>query len=492
MSLQTAFYAARSALIVNSAQTSTVSRNIAGIGEPGYARRLVLVESTSGGEIRTEGIDRASNVALRDAMLSATSSSSADDAIASGLSSLQQTLGGTQSTQSPSALINSLKSALIQAAAAPQDLATLNASVDAARSVVSNLNAATTQVQETRRRADADMMSSVNSINSLLEQFGEVNAQIVNSKNANVDSSDAADRRDAILTGLAKEIGIKTVLGGNGGVSIYTDNGVTLFQGGARKVEMQASPALAADIGGHAVLVDGIAVTGSSARPPVSGGAIAGYAAIRDSKGPTYQAQLDEIARGLVSAFSQTDQVGSSAPVRTGLFAWAGSPSMPVGSVAGLAGTIAIDPSVDPGLGGSATLLRDGGIGAAPTSAYNYNSTGAAAYADRLRGMTDAIDATQTFDVRAGLATKSGVADLATSSVGWMEAQRKNASEAGAQSSALVSQMTSALSNATGVNIDDQMSQMLDLEHSYQASAKLIAAVDSMYSALFSSMPMTP
>ena len=41
-----------------------------------------------------------------------------------------------------------------------------------------------------------------------------------------------------------------------------------------------------------------------------------------------------------------------------------------------------------------------------------------------------------------------------------------------------------ALSNATGVNVDMEMSLLLDLEHSYEASARLIKAVDDMLSSL--------
>ena len=46
------------------------------------------------------------------------------------------------------------------------------------------------------------------------------------------------------------------------------------------------------------------------------------------------------------------------------------------------------------------------------------------------------------------------------------------------------SRTAEALSNDTGVNVDQEMSLLLDLEHSYQASARLIKAVDDMLAAL--------
>ena len=44
--------------------------------------------------------------------------------------------------------------------------------------------------------------------------------------------------------------------------------------------------------------------------------------------------------------------------------------------------------------------------------------------------------------------------------------------------------MQTALSNAVGVNLDDEYAQQLQLEQSYQASSKLITVVNSMFQTL--------
>jgi flagellar hook-associated protein 1 FlgK len=75
--------------------------------------------------------------------------------------------------------------------------------------------------------------------------------------------------------------------------------------------------------------------------------------------------------------------------------------------------------------------------------------------------------------------------------VSWLEGQRSSVSTASTYQSTLLSQATTALSSATGVNIDSQMSQMLNLENSYQASAKLITTIDSMFTSLMSAMGIT-
>jgi flagellar hook-associated protein 1 FlgK len=69
--------------------------------------------------------------------------------------------------------------------------------------------------------------------------------------------------------------------------------------------------------------------------------------------------------------------------------------------------------------------------------------------------------------------------------VSWLEAARQAADNSATYQATLVSSASTALSNATGVNLDDEMSRMLDLEHSYQASSKMIATIDSLYQTLF-------
>jgi flagellar hook-associated protein 1 FlgK len=42
-----------------------------------------------------------------------------------------------------------------------------------------------------------------------------------------------------------------------------------------------------------------------------------------------------------------------------------------------------------------------------------------------------------------------------------------------------------ALSNAVGVNLDNEYAQQLQLEQSYQASSKLLNVVNTLYKTLF-------
>ena len=65
---------------------------------------------------------------------------------------------------------------------------------------------------------------------------------------------------------------------------------------------------------------------------------------------------------------------------------------------------------------------------------------------------------------------------------------RKEASTAAETKEALAARTAEALSNETGVNVDTEMSLLLDLEHSYEASSRLIKAVDDMLAALLAAV----
>lgn len=112
------------------------------------------------------------------------------------------------------------------------------------------------------------------------------------------------------------------------------------------------------------------------------------------------------------------------------------------------------------------------------------NSTGAAGYNTLINSELTALTTTQGFPSGTGLATSNSVTGQAANSASWLDGQYQSATNNATYQTTLSSQASQALSNATGVNIDQQMSQMLDLENSYQASAKLISTINTMFTSL--------
>jgi flagellar hook-associated protein 1 len=502
MSLSSAFNIINSSFDANASQTAVISRNISNASTPGYTLKTANLATTSYGGVEVSSITRATNEALQDTMLSATSTSAEQAALANGLTQLSATVSdnasatATSSTttatgQSPSAMLAGLETALQTYEASPNDPTVAQSVVSAASQLTSSLNSATATVQQVRSQADAGMASAVSTINSLLGQFQTVNNTIVNGLQSGVDVTDAEDTRDKILSQLAQQVGVSTVTAANGSESIYTDSGVTLFQNTARAVTFAPTPTLTAGAKGNAVMVDGVPITGPSSPMAIQSGALAGLATLRDTTAPQYQAQLDQIANGLVNAFAETDQTNPGTPnPLPGLFTFQSySGTMPTSGAtpAGLAGQIQINASVDPSQGGNANLLRDGGISGGGAN-YTYNTTGAASYTSRIQQMISQISATQSFDPAAGAGGSDSLADYANASVSWVQGQYQQATNQASYSSALATTASQALSNATGVNLDDETSQMLSLENSYQTTAKLLTTANNMFASLLNAV----
>lgn len=491
MSLSAGLNIARSALAVVSGQTAVISRNISAVNDPNYARRTAnVVALASGSGVEISSITRATDKVLFATKIDAASRAMMQEAIAAGLDALENTINDPNLGRSPSALIGKFNDALQFYANAPQDVTAASSAVAAAVNLANALNDATSTVQGVRAQADADMASSVDRINSLLSRLEDVNGVIVSQSETAGDLNDYLDQREQILSELSEEIGIKTVTRGRNDVVVYTDGGVTLFESKARAVTFQPTGAFTAGVEGNAVHVDGVPVTGDAAGMKTHSGRLAGYAAVRDTLAPAYQSQIDELARGLIVAFRESDQSAMPAlPDVPGLFTWSGAPAMPGSAVVpGIAGSIKVNPNVNPAAGGNVNLLRDGGISNPGDPAYTYNTSGAAGFSDRLRELLDMMTTPQDFDPLAGLGTNVSLSKYAGASAGWLEEARRSATSDADFSATLLNRASTALSNVTGVNLDEEMTIMLELERSYQASAKIVSTIDAMFDTLLAAV----
>ena len=483
MTLSLALNTARSSLQANQSQIAVVSRNTAGASDPAYSRKIASLV-TQGGSARVF-VSRASDLALYVKMLDTTSDSATQKALLDGVQKLEQTVGDTELNQSPAARIGGLENALEQYAKAPDDIVMARKFLTKAEDLVTTLNQATAQVQAVRLEADQSIAGSVQRINDILTKFGKVNQDIVRGSAIGADVTDSMDVRDQLIAQLSEEIGITVVPREGNDVAIYTDSGVPLFERLARTVTFSPTTAYQPGSSGNAVFIDGVQVTGAGSPMPLNAGTIVGLAKVRDEVAITYQRQLDEVARGVIEAFAEADQVGSG-PRLTGVFDYSDGPALPDSPApTGLAALIRINKEVDPARGGSLDLIRDGGINGDPDYVYNTVTTRPdAGFSDRLYSLKDAIGADRPFDPTLGFGAEVSLTKFAAGSAGWLQGLRQQASSDVDYRDTLLEHASTALSNATDVNVDDETALMLQLEKSYAASAKMIATINQMMQTL--------
>ena len=487
MSLATAINTAQSMLSNTAKQTSIVSKNVANSGNTDYSRRSAVLTTAYGGSAEVVTIFRAQDAALLGQVLSGNSASSAQDALTKGLEQLSQAMGGNDYENAPSTLIANLRDALQTYATQPSNVTSAQSAVAAANDVANGLNSASAATQKVRSDADAQIASDVADLNDLLSKFQTVNAAIVRGTQAGADVSEELDQRDKLLKGISNYVGIDTVQRANNDTVIYTADGTTLFETVPRTVSFTPTLNYADGVAGNSVTIDGVPLKAGTGADTTAKGSLQALLQLRDNIAPQYQDQLDEIARGLVQTFKETDQSGSSLPDMPGLFTWSGG-NVPASNAVqtGIAATIHVNAAVDPNQGGDPTLLRDGGINVAGPGGQGYvsNTAGDAGYSTLLDGYRSGLDQPMTFDPAAGIDSNASVLSYSANSIGWLEQHRSDSSSAATSKDALASRSQEALSNTTGVSIDEEMSRLLDLEQSYKASAKMVSTVDQMLSAL--------
>ncbi|TPO08923.1 flagellar hook-associated protein FlgK [Mesorhizobium sp. B1-1-5] len=482
MSLSSALSIAQSALLATSKQTSVVSRNVADASNPDYTRRIAVVTSTAPGARAVE-IQRAANELLFRQNLSALSAWSGQSALYNGMDQLELSVNGVDNASSPSTAIAKLQQQLQLYATTPSNQTLGTSVVDAAKQVVNSLNSGTKAIQDFRTQADSQIATAVDDLNSLLGQFQDANKAVISGTRSGTDVSDALDQRDALLKKISEYVPVSTFTRGDNDMVITTKDGTTLFETVPRSVTFAPSAGYSAGTPGNTIYIDNVPVSAGTGDNATADGKLAGLLKLRDGVASTMQSQLDEIARGLVTAFAET---APPQPDAAGLFTWSGAPAIPAAGtlVDGLAGSIGVNAAFDPSAGGNPALLRDGGANGV---AYVVN-TGGASYSDLLISYGNKLDQPMAFDASAGIAVSSGVSDYAANAIGWFEGVRQQASTNADSKQALAARTAEALSNDTGVNVDQEMSLLLDLEHTYQASAHMMKTVSDMLDALMNAV----
>ncbi|WP_137132513.1 flagellar hook-associated protein FlgK [Rhizobium sp. FY34] len=477
MSLTTSLSTAQSMFNTTGAQTATTSKNIANAENANYVRRSnALVTAGNGALIAST--DRAQNDALFRQTITATSVASGQATVVAGVTEIRSQLGGNEYDNSPSAHLSDLADDLNAYAASPSESTLASSTVASAQETANYLNTTSNEVQAIRSRADADIKDDVDELNNLLAQFEAANNDVVRSNVAGEDASDALDTRDTLVKQISQIIGVSTSERTNGDMALYTSDGTTLFETVPRQVSFTPTTTYTASVTGNAVYIDGVQLSPGVGADTSASGSLQGHLQIRDQIAPDYQAQLDEIARGLIVTFAETGPDGTLTPL-AGLFTNGVDDSVPTAAtvVPGLAASISVNQlAID-----NPVILRDGGMNG---GAYVMNTTGGSGYSAYLDSLAQGMVVTQSFDPATGVSGSLSLMTYASASTSWLEETRSKADAANETKSAMSSRSLEAYSSETGVSIDEEMSLLLDIEQSYKAAAKLVSTIDEMMAAL--------
>jgi flagellar hook-associated protein 1 FlgK len=479
VSLSSAINAARSGLQVSSLRAETVATNVANATTPGYVRRsITLSEVVLGGNsagVRSDGVGRVNDTAIKAQRRELTSDVAQASVLASTWKSISARIGDTSDGDGLFKTFSNFETALSRAIATPESTSAAAGLLQAAQNITDELNSLSDMVTTQRAEADREIGNGVDVVNSALKQIEEINGRLSGINRASGEAAALMDERQRVLDTIAEYLPIQTVERDHGTIEVLTTEGVFLLAGRAREIQFTPSAAFGpnetlagGDLSG--LTVDGVNLTpGAASFGAVSGGLFGALFTLRDQDLPALSEQLDTIASQLVSRLSDDAIDPTKTPGDPGLFIDTDT----LGG-AGLAGRISINAAVDPGQGGALWRLRDG-IGA--------TTTGAPGNQTILKGMFDAFTAVQALgatgfqgsfsatEMAAQIASYSGQARIYNESV---------LSSTETQYNILVE----AEQSATGVDIDNQLQDLMLIEQAYAANARVIEIAGQMINTL--------
>jgi len=447
---------ALTALRYSRVSLDTASQNIANVGVEGYTRRRV--EAASAGTPTTpamwsRGQDAGSGVTItgitrmNDAFLDARARS--EHGKQSYLDVRQVVMERLESgIGEPGA--DGLAAIMAEFRDAWSDLAN-NPDNSAARSqVLARGEALATAVGLQVRNFDVEagdqrvrLNAMVGEVNTLASDLAATNKAVAA---ANLDSSDAGnllDQRDQLALRLAELTGGKATVNGGGGFD-FSVNGVALVTGAqAGRLEVATGVTPTGDADGNPVTFRVVhPLNGTTAVPAGVSGETGAVTDLLNTTIPAYVAGLDAVAKTLADGVNALHQAG---------YDTAGTPGGPFFSYDAAKPAASLAVAVTSTALVAASALPGGAVHGGTADAISELKTAESAYQQLVNGF--------------GATIASG-RRIATSQ------------------QLLTEQVDGSREQLSGVNLDEEMLQMVQFQHAYEAAARVLTTVDSMLDTL--------
>ncbi|MGA3128286.1 MAG: flagellar hook-associated protein FlgK [Candidatus Korobacteraceae bacterium] len=434
-------------LLASTESMDVTTTNIANQNTPGYARRtVVLEESAPSGADGSTGVDVKAIQSMRDTVLdlsinAATAQQNLSSTVSSSLSALQTVFSDTASG-SIGSTIDSFFSSLQQLSTSPSDGSLRSDVLTAADNVASSFQSTASVVTQAQQQADQSVVQETSNANSLLQQIAATNGAITTAQNLGQSTNSDQDQLSNLLSQLSAIMGYNTV-NSSDGLTLTTSNGTPLVVG---------STAYALTNSLNSSGFNDVDAGGTDITSAIQGGTLGGDLQTRDQTLATLSTQLDQFAFQFAQAVNTVQTAGSDANGNAGAAIF-DPPNTTSGSATGAASSIAV------------ALTSGSQIAAAA-------SGGASGDNSNLTNML----ALQNQSIINGNTPDDAFSNLTFSIGNTISQANSNATATGN----IITQLQNQQSSVEGVSLDEESSNLLLYERSYQAAAKVISTIDTL------------
>ena len=507
--------------------TEVTGQNIANVNTPGYSRQRVSLETTTptaangfplGTGVKIAAVERYYDGLLQQQLVNAQTSQGYDTTKSTVLQQVEPAFNEIAN--------DGLGSAISKFFAAWQDLSINPAGQPERQAVVTNANILTdnfhsinTTLSNTISLQNASLAPIIDSINAALKNIAQLNGQIRMTEQVSGNANETRDQRDQLIRDISQKIGITFTENTDGTTDIkFADGGGALVTGSTAGAFSLDKTNL------NSFTVQLTPAGGTLATVAPKTGQLGAMLALRDTIIPGYLTQIDALASSITDSvnsvhfagFSPTGATGqlffNSTSTKTGDLT-SGSNVVKNADITGLragmqvqganipAGTVigAIDSVAK-----SFTLVTSGGAaanatGTAAGAALVFPDASAAAFFSVSSSLTTStIAASGSAALPGDNSVALTIARLANSStvpsgapaatfnsyyssfVSTVGLDVKSAKTTVTQDEAFTKQLTSLRESNSGVSLDEELTNMVKYQRSYQASAKLITTATEM------------
>ncbi len=480
---------ALSGLQAQQSALNVVGHNIANVNTPGYTRQRANISSgqalIQGDVYYGSGANVTSVQGIRDRFLNLqitreTAKQSGADTRYTTVSAVSSSLGDTGAT-GISAKLQAFFQSFQDLAARPEDTSLRTNVVGKAQNLVSSLQTQYQMLDDQRSNADQTVGSLVGQVNTLANQIAQLNQRITSATTAGADN-DAIDQRQALTDKLAGLVGINVVEGSKGEFQITLDSGAAVLVSGSSSYDLTAKRAgtltdnylqVASNMGG--TLVD---VTAG-----IKEGQLGANLDLRDNLLVGFQAQLDQIAAGVASSVNLTQKAMLAVNGLVGQDFFQNASVLNSASD-GLPTSITANPTLKSGSGwtdhykGMVKLLTVNAALVANPSLIAASANGVAGDNSIALAMAQLGSANATVDTGPGGTT--GFTGAMGALITDLGTQTQNYAAQNTTQQNLVSALQTQRDSLSGVNLDEEASNMMMLQRGYQASARFLSVISSL------------
>jgi len=299
-------------------------------------------------------------------------------------------------------------------------------------------------LEQSQADIDAAVRSGIEDINRLTAEIADLNRKIASTESGGtVNANDYRDSRDLALKQLSEIIGINSFEDSDGQVVVSVGSGRTLVESGNNYALTPTDPP------GHV----GIEWPGTALpiTSEITSGKMAGWLQARDTKIAGYMSRLDDLAQTLSTEVNAQHAAGYGLIGSHGddLFSGSGAVDMAVNSV----------------------ILND------------YNRIAAASAAGAVPG--DARNAAAIAELRTALTMSGGTFDDAANDlVSQVGHDVQEAKTYQSHQTDMLAYLDNYRESVSGVNMDEEMVNLVKYQAAYNAAAKMITMGDDMLSTL--------